>query len=181
MVSHSPKGIEGSYENFEGKNDKPNEDLLALFKQCIPFLLPETPATLKVELNETKTELEQTKTEFEQQKAENEKIITVQQKQIEETTKKLDDFMNYQQEKWQYEEDMNEVYFDYGYDSDTDKQASNKEVENNPQTCKAILEAIEEHKSPFKSETLNQWKEYLLNPEKRRDINLKDHWRRHSL
>ena len=53
-----------------------------------------------------------------------------QQTQIEDTNKKLNDFINYQQEKWQYEEDMNEVYFDYGYDSDTDKQASDKEVEN---------------------------------------------------
>jgi len=56
LVSHSATGIEGSYENFDGKEDKPNEDLLALFKQCIPFLLPETPATLKMELEQQKTQ-----------------------------------------------------------------------------------------------------------------------------
>lgn len=70
LISHSPEGIEKNYENFDGKDDKPNSDLLALFKQCIPFLIPETTGELKAELNQQKAETEK-------EKEQNEKRIKV--------------------------------------------------------------------------------------------------------
>ncbi len=82
LVSHSPKGIESSYENFDGKDDKPNEDLLALFKQCLPYLIPETIPELKTELNKQKVETEKVKEE--QQK----KIIEL-QNQVDEMPSKI--------------------------------------------------------------------------------------------
>ena len=51
------------YENFDGKESKPNEDLLNLFKQCLPFLIPDTVPELRVELNEQKTENEKEQNE----------------------------------------------------------------------------------------------------------------------
>ncbi len=79
LVSHSPKGIESTYENFDGKDDKPNEDLLALFKQCIPFLIPETTGELKAELEQQKTEnisqIEEMKKEIERMETRHEEEI----------------------------------------------------------------------------------------------------------
>ena len=69
LTSHVPTGIEATYENPDDSEDKPNSDLLAVFKSCIPFLVPETIPELKIELNE--------------QKAENQKQQTQQQQQIE--------------------------------------------------------------------------------------------------
>jgi hypothetical protein len=56
LTSHVPTGIEATYENPEDTEDKPNSDLLEVFKSCLPYLVPETVADLKVELNQQKTE-----------------------------------------------------------------------------------------------------------------------------
>ena len=167
LMSHKVGGVDGHYSSHT------DDEYLTAFKLAVPYLVP-TTEQLKAKIQEQKAETEKQQSEIETMKAEH-------QKQLEDTNKKLDDFMNYHQEKWQYEEDMNEVYFDYGYDSETDKQATDKEVENDPQACKAILETIEEHESLFKPETINQWKEYLLNPDKRKGMKLKIHWRMHSM
>lgn len=55
LTSHCPTGIESTYENPDDTEDKPNSDLLTVFKSCIPFLVPETVANLKVALNEQKS------------------------------------------------------------------------------------------------------------------------------
>ena len=62
LTSHCPQGIEATYENPDDSEDKPNSDLLAVFKSCIPFLMPETIPELKIELNQQKAELETTNT-----------------------------------------------------------------------------------------------------------------------
>jgi hypothetical protein len=63
LTSHVPVGIEAVYENPEDSEDKPNSDLLEVFKSCIPFLVPATIPELKIELKETeikfKTQQEQ--------------------------------------------------------------------------------------------------------------------------
>jgi site-specific recombinase XerD len=75
LTSHVPTGIEATYENPDDSEDKPNSDLLAVFKSCIPFLIPETIPELKIELNE--------------QKAENQKRITELERQLEEMPTKI--------------------------------------------------------------------------------------------
>lgn len=62
LTSHVPTGIEATYENPNDNEDTPNNDLLEVFKLCIPYLIPETIPELKAELNETK---EKQKAEFE--------------------------------------------------------------------------------------------------------------------
>ena len=42
LTSHSPEGIEAVYEGDDDDDQKPDEDLLKVFKQCLPFLVPET-------------------------------------------------------------------------------------------------------------------------------------------
>jgi site-specific recombinase XerD len=64
LTSHVPTGIEAVYENPDDSEDTPNSDLLAVFKMCLPFLVPETIPELKVELNEQKTENQATKKEL---------------------------------------------------------------------------------------------------------------------
>ena len=59
LTSHCPQGIEATYENPEDSQYNPNSDLLAVFKSCIPFLVPETIPELKIELNQQKAESEQ--------------------------------------------------------------------------------------------------------------------------
>ena len=41
LTSHKPTGIEASYANHQDNEDQPNEDYLALFKMCLPFLVPQ--------------------------------------------------------------------------------------------------------------------------------------------
>ena len=75
LTSHVPVGIEATYENPDDSEDKPNQDLLEVFKSCLPFLVPETVPDLKIELN--------------QQKAENQKQqkkLTEQEQKIQEMT-----------------------------------------------------------------------------------------------
>lgn len=67
LTSHSPIGIESTYENPDDSEDKPNSDLLAVFKSCIPFLVPETVPELKIELNEQKALLNNAETKFKTQ------------------------------------------------------------------------------------------------------------------
>ncbi|MGA2522903.1 MAG: site-specific integrase [Candidatus Bathyarchaeia archaeon] len=61
LVSHKATGIEASYANHKSEEDKPNPELLELFKMCLPFLIPETTGELKAELNQQKTENEKEK------------------------------------------------------------------------------------------------------------------------
>jgi hypothetical protein len=75
LTSHVPTGIEATYENPDDNEDTPNNDLLTVFKSCIPFLVPETIPELKIELN--------------QQKAENQKRITELERQLEEMPTKI--------------------------------------------------------------------------------------------
>jgi site-specific recombinase XerC len=79
LTSHVPSGIEATYEGSDDE-DTPNDDLLKVFKSCIPYLVPETIPELKIELNETKQELSQTKTDYQ-------KTVTEQQQQIDELGK----------------------------------------------------------------------------------------------
>jgi hypothetical protein len=64
LSSHVPTGIEAVYEGSNDIEDKPDEDLLKTFKQCLPFLVPETIPELKVELNGQKIENQETKREL---------------------------------------------------------------------------------------------------------------------
>lgn len=77
LSSHVPQGIEAIYESTNDSEDKPDEDLLKVFKQCLPYLVPETVAELKVELNEQKTENQKQQSQLE---AQNSKIVEQQQK-----------------------------------------------------------------------------------------------------
>ena len=54
LTSHKPLGVEASYASHESTEDKPNAELLELFKMCLPFLIPETVGELKAELDETR-------------------------------------------------------------------------------------------------------------------------------
>jgi len=58
LTSHVPTGIEAVYE---GSNDEdtPNDDLLKVFKTCLPFLVPETVPELKAEFNQKTDELKE--------------------------------------------------------------------------------------------------------------------------
>jgi hypothetical protein len=67
LTSHVPVGIEATYENPDDSEDKPNSELLEVFKSCIPFLVPETIPELKVELNEQKAENQKQQTQIDQQ------------------------------------------------------------------------------------------------------------------
>jgi integrase len=67
LTSHCPTGIEATYENPDDSEDKPNSDLLAVFKSCLPYLVPETLPELKIELNEQKAENQQQQTKIEEQ------------------------------------------------------------------------------------------------------------------
>ena len=44
LTSHTPDGIEAVYEGSDDDEDKPNSDLLEVFRSCIPYLVPETIA-----------------------------------------------------------------------------------------------------------------------------------------
>ncbi len=61
LVSHKSTGIEASYANHKSEEDKPNAELLELFKMCLPYLIPDTVPELKAELNQQKTENEKEK------------------------------------------------------------------------------------------------------------------------
>ncbi len=61
LVSHKPTGIESSYANHKSEEDKPNAELLELFKMCLPYLIPETVPELKSELDEAKAEADKVK------------------------------------------------------------------------------------------------------------------------
>jgi hypothetical protein len=126
LSSHAPQGIEAVYEGSD-ETDKPNEDLLKVFKSCIPFLVPETIPELKIELNQQKAETEKEKLEnskvIDAMKEEHKKETEAQNKKIEEledhfeeklaeTMRKAIDFIN--QAKKQVTED--ERYSRDGYD-----------------------------------------------------------------
>jgi hypothetical protein len=66
LTSHVPTGIEATYENPMDTEDKPNSDLLDVFKLCLPYLVPETVPELKIELNEQKTENQKQQGQIEQ-------------------------------------------------------------------------------------------------------------------
>jgi len=55
LTSHVPTGIEATYEGSDAE-EIPNQDLLEVFKSCIPYLVPETIPELKAELNQQKAE-----------------------------------------------------------------------------------------------------------------------------
>jgi hypothetical protein len=65
LTSHKPLGVEASYASHESTEDKPNAELLELFKMCLPFLIPETVGELKAELDEQKTEQQKDKEKLE--------------------------------------------------------------------------------------------------------------------
>ena len=75
LTSHTPQGIEAVYESSDDSEDKPNSDLLAVFKSCIPFLVPETIPELKIELNEQKADNEKQQSEIEAMKEQHSKDI----------------------------------------------------------------------------------------------------------
>lgn len=51
LSSHIPSGIEAVYEGSYDSEDKPDEDLLKTFKQCLPYLVPQTAPQLRNELD----------------------------------------------------------------------------------------------------------------------------------
>ena len=59
LLSHKYAGIEASYENHKTEEDKPNDELLELFKQCVPYLIPQSVGKLRSELNETKSTVQE--------------------------------------------------------------------------------------------------------------------------
>ncbi len=95
LSSHVPSGIEAVYEGSDD-SDKPNEDLLKVFKSCIPYLVPETIPELKIELNETKAENQKHQTQIE---AQNQKMINIEtlidgyQKMIDVQNEKIDSLL----------------------------------------------------------------------------------------
>lgn len=106
-----------------------------------------------------------------------EKKLEEKEKQIAEQAKKMDKlqqdfekFMDYQQEKQNFNDDIQELYFDCGYDDETGKQLSDVEVELIPHACERILEIIEEHETLFPREYFEVWKEYLKHPDRRKEI-----------
>ena len=143
--------------------------------------MQETLAKFENALSKVESENSTLKFRFEQQQTQNAKLT----QRMEKAEKNLTDFLNCQQSKWDYQQEMDEIYFDYGYDSETQKQATDEEVEKEPQACKAILEILEEYSKStedhipiFGVDDLRVWKEYLLHPEKRAKI-IKEskHWR----
>jgi site-specific recombinase XerD len=104
------------------------------------------------------------------------KLIEDQKRLTEETNRKFDAYITEAENKSMFQSQINEIYFDFGYDPDTDTQLSNKEVEKNPDARKRILSVIEDYASLFSKEAVRQWKEYLLHPEKRGCMGVR-HWR----
>ncbi len=51
LSSHVPTGIEAVYEGVADSETKPDEDLLKTFKQCLPYLVPQTAPQLRSELD----------------------------------------------------------------------------------------------------------------------------------
>jgi len=57
LSSHVPTGIEAVYEGSNDSENTPDEDLLKTFKQCLPYLIPQTIPQLKTELDEQRQKL----------------------------------------------------------------------------------------------------------------------------
>jgi hypothetical protein len=87
LTSHVPVGIEATYENPDDSEDKPNSELLEVFKSCIPFLVPETIPELKVEINEQKAENQKHQTQLEEQNRRIEELTNTVDKLVEYTKK----------------------------------------------------------------------------------------------
>lgn len=96
LLAHKPKGIDFHYSSHD------IEELLVKYKTALPYLLPQTVAKVKAELEETKTEqqvqIEGMKAEHKKEKEEqNKKILELEdhfEAKLAETMRKAIDFIN---------------------------------------------------------------------------------------
>jgi hypothetical protein len=124
LTSHVPTGIEATYECSDAE-DTPNDDLLKVFKACLPYLVPETVPELKVELNGQKIENQETKRELKElekkldentkqlQEVREDRKAIVEQSQMPDLLLKNPEFMKRLQELLQDVAEQEEGYKEY--------------------------------------------------------------------
>jgi hypothetical protein len=106
LTSHVPTGIEATYENPEDSEDKPNQDLLEVFKSCLPFLVPETIPELKIELKQQETNFKATIESQQETINQHEATIEKQNKELGKFKEDFEEFTKEMSRKFQEFDDI---------------------------------------------------------------------------